>query len=347
MAGWSRDISLALWWEGATLTTRWRCGGVLMGVVVAVVVTGAVIGVVVWQVTTRRRRAGLLPEERDGIAVADIAEFLDEIRVVRRKLTRPDIPAESPAAHYAALTEEERGTAALTDRVVILADLWTLIAGEQLSSIAALLRAGEFVFGIFPLARSVIEHSTAVVWVLDPTCTVEERCARAALAMDRSNEELVTASAHLSSKQNETYKARRGVMRQHRADVVAQFPDGTDLDAHPRSVAGQALMSPTDLVKHFAESAGYDAREWEGIYDYLCAAANHPTLAAFEFFAETSDRGHLPIMSQDFLERLVRAVLAAYLMALQRYAAYCDWDEAAVQELRGRSEELFPDRPRR
>jgi hypothetical protein len=273
----------------------------------------------------------------------EIAAFLDELRQVRRALTRPDIPGDSPAAHYAALAQEERGTAALTDRVVILADLWTLVAGEQIASVAALLRADEYVFGVFPLARSVIEHSTAVVWVLDPTCTAEQRCARAALVMDRSNEELVTASAHLADKTNPTYKARRDEMRRHRDDVQAQFPDGTDLDVHPKSIAGQSLLSPTDLVRHFAEAAGYDPREWEGIYDYLCAAANHPTLAAFEFFGEVSEGGHLPTMSDDFVERLVRAMLAAYLMALQGYAAYCGWDQASVLELRDRSEQLFPD----
>lgn len=273
----------------------------------------------------------------------DIAAFLDEIRVVRRGLTRPDIPADSPAAHYAALAEEERGTAELTDRVVILTDLWTLVGGEQLASMAALLRADEYVFGLFPLARSVIEHSAAVVWVLDPACSVEERCARAALAMDRSNEELVTASAHLADKKNDTYRARRDAMRQHRADVQEQFPEGTDLEAHPKSIAGQALLPPTGLVKHFANSGGYNPREWEGIYDYLCAAANHPTLAAFEFFDEAAEEDHLPIMTEDFLERLVRAVLATYLMALQGYAAYCGWDEGAVQALRDQSQEFFPD----
>lgn len=277
------------------------------------------------------------------MAREDIADFLDEIRLARRGLTRPDIPAESPAAHYAALAEEARGTSALTDRIVILTDLWTLVAGEQLASAAALLRADEYVFGLFPLARSIIEHSTAVVWVLDPTCTVEERCARAALAVDRSNEELVAAAAHLADKKHETYKARREAMRQHRADVEGQFPQGTDLEVHPKVVADERLLSPTELVKHFADAASFDPREWEGIYDYLCAAANHPTLAAFEFFGEVAEEGHLPLMSQDFLERLVRAVLGPYLMALQAYAAYCGWDKSVVQALRDRSQALFPD----
>src|SRR5688572_14547746 len=111
----------------------------------------------------------------------DIAALLEDVRTVRRRLTRPDIPTDSPASHYAALSEESRGSTLLADRVVVLADLWTLVGGEQLASIAALLRAREHAFGVFPLARSVIEHSTAVVWVLDPDCSGEQRGARAAL----------------------------------------------------------------------------------------------------------------------------------------------------------------------
>ena len=277
------------------------------------------------------------------MAAEEIASFLDDVRLARRKLPRADLPLDSMATHYAELALAERGTTAITDRVIVLADLWTLVAAEQLASMAALIRAGEHVFGLFPLARSVVEHSAAVVWVLAPDLSVEQRCARAALAIDRSNEELVTASAHLADKSNETYKARRAAMRELREQVVTEFPDYTDLAASPKTIAGETPVSPTALVRHFAEAAGFNPREWEGIYDYLCAAANHPTLAAFEFFSEEGQSGHLPTMSEDFLDRLIRAVISPCLMALQGYAAYCGWDASIVADLLARSAELFPD----
>lgn len=237
----------------------------------------------------------------------------------------------------------ERGTTALTDRIIVVLDLWTVVAGEQLAAMAAVIRAQEHVFGLFPLARSIIEHSAASVWVLDPDVSPERRCARAALAVDRSNEELVVAAAHLANKQNDVYQERRRAMRDLRAQLLIEFPEGTDLQTTPKVIAGEDLLSPTAAVRAFAEAAGFDPREWEGIYDYLCAAANHPTLAAFEFFGESEeDRRQAPTMSEDFLERLARAVVAPYLMALQGYSAYCGWDASIVDALHVRVTDVLP-----
>jgi hypothetical protein len=270
----------------------------------------------------------------------EIADFLDEVRQTRRQLGTGELPDDSPAAHFAALAVRERGDADLSNHIVLLADLWTLIGGEQLSSLATLIRGDEYAFGLFPLARSVIEHSTATIWVIDPTVSPEQRAARAALAIYRSNQEMVTAAAHLD-KTSDVYKAKKAELRAHRKRINEQFPNGTDLDARAPSVAGEHSLSPTDLVKHFANAAGTDSRQTEGIYDYLCAAANHPTLAAFEFIGSEAE-GHLPTMDDDFLDRLIRTVLGPYLMALQGFAAYCSWDPTGVVAVRTKSENLFP-----
>lgn len=272
-----------------------------------------------------------------------IADLLEEVRRVRHQLARPDITEKSQADVEFVVAEQERATRASAEGVIVLVDLWTLIAAEQLASIAALLRAEEHVYGLFPLARSVIEHSTAVVWLLDPSIAPDERSARAALAIDRSNEALVTAAAHLSDKQNETYKARRATMRDHRAAVNEEFQHGTDLRSSPRTVAGQTLLSPTDLVKHFARVAEANEREWEGIYDYFCAAANHPSLAAFEFFTEVGEGEHQLELADELLERFIRPLLASYLLAIEGYASYCGWDQSAIRQLRERSSRVFPD----
>lgn len=276
-------------------------------------------------------------------ATNEIATFLDNLRAVRRRLARSDVAPDSPAAHFANLATNERGSARVTDRLIVVADLWTLVASEQMASMATIIRASEHAFGLFPLARSVIEHSAAVVWVLDPAVSPERRCARAALSIDRSNEKLVTAAAHLADKSDPTYLARRRTMREFRDEIVSDFPRDTDLNARPKLIAGETPLSPTAMVVHFAEAGGFNSREWEGIYDYLCAAANHPTLAAFEFFGESETTSHLPTMSDDFLDRLMRAVVAPCLMALQGYAAYCGWDPSMVEGLTAQAAALFPE----
>lgn len=272
-----------------------------------------------------------------------IADLLEEVRRVRRQLARPNVAEGSPADVDLVVSERDRGTRASAEGVIALVDLWTLVAAEQLASIAALLRAEDYVYGLFPLARSLLEHSTAVVWLLDPSIEPHERAARGALAIDRSNEALVTTAAHLSDKQNETYKARRAAMRAHRLAVNEEFQDGTDFGSSPKTVAGQPLLSPTELVKRFANVAEENEREWEGIYDYLCAAANHPSLAAFEFFTEAAEGEHQLGIPDELLERFVRPLIASYLLGLEGYAAYCGWDQSAIQELRERSLSLLPD----
>lgn len=165
-----------------------------------------------------------------------IADLLEEVRRVRRQLARPNVTEGSQADIDFVVCERDRGTRASAEGVIALVDLWTLIAAEQLASIAALLRAEEYVYGFFPLARSVIEHSTAVVWLLDLSIAPHERAARGALAIDRSNESLVTTAAHLSDKQNETYKARRAAMRAHRAAVNEEFQHTTPIWAVHRKL---------------------------------------------------------------------------------------------------------------
>ena len=82
----------------------------------------------------------------------------------------------------------------MSDRVVLVGDLWTLIASDQLGAVGTLLRGGE-ILGLFPVLRSSIEHSCAAFWVLDALVSPEVRAARAALVVDRSNEELKKAAA--------------------------------------------------------------------------------------------------------------------------------------------------------
>jgi len=275
--------------------------------------------------------------------ITEIADLLDTIRRVRRSLIQPDLPASSPAAHYASLAKAERGATSLADRVVLVADLWTLISSEQAGGIAALLRADDgLVFSLFPLCRSIIEHSCAVIWVLDPDprTSPENRCARAALFLDRTYEALCAAASHMGGKDSDAYRSQRERLKKHREAMEAEFPHGTDV--RDGRVGGQRLASPTEILEHFGARWG-DPREWRGIYEFLCATATHPGVAALEFFATHPDGGHMPTMSLDFLDRLIRATLAPLLKALEHYAMYCEWNMDALNEAIDRANEVFPD----
>ena len=118
-----------------------------------------------------------------------------------------------------------------------------------------------------------------------------------------------------------------------------------DPGAEPRSagqpIAGEKLPRPTELAERFDERFGR-GREWEGIYDYLCATANHPTLSAFEFFGYSVEVGVTINISDDLLERLLAATLVAFVKALQSYAGYCEWDTTTLDELIDWTNGLIP-----
>jgi hypothetical protein len=268
----------------------------------------------------------------------ELATLCGQAAALRRSLTRSELPETSPAVHFQRLAKNERGESAIADRVVVVADLWTLIAGDQIGGLAPLIRSRE-VFSIFPLCRASIEHSCAVIWVLDPDPAVspEARCARAALAIDRSNVELVTAAAHLGGKSSETYKERRQVMRDFRKAIATQFPDGTNVEEGV--VANEPLAKPTEVMAHFGKNWGV-AREWEGVYDYLCATANHPSVSGFEFVTQT-DEGIYIEMPLHSLELFLRNVLIPFLKAIEHYATYCEWDTAEFDALVDRCNAAF------
>lgn len=258
--------------------------------------------------------------------------------MVRLSLPRPEPAADSPASYFAELARRERGSTKIADQVIVVATLWTLIAGDQLYGLAALIRS-RAVFALFPVLRASIEHSCLSIWVLDPdpTVTPEVRCARAALATERSHEELVNAAAHLGGKQSDVYKEHRRMLKAFRADIAQQFPEGTDIDK--KVIAGQRLASPTEVMHHYGSRWG-DAREWEGIYGYLCATANHPTLAANEFLVATPEglRIDFPLES---LERFLRLALIPYLKALEHYAVFCGWDRSGLAALMVDADQAF------
>jgi hypothetical protein len=270
-----------------------------------------------------------------------LSDFLDGVRGVRRSLAAAELPEDSTASHDLAQCTEVHGSPMPIEGLIAVVDLWTLIASEQLAAAAALIRSGEHVYGLFPLARSVLEHSVAVAWVLDSAVSGEDRAVRAALAIDRSNQGLVTATAHLAG-ESDGYRSQRQNLRRFRKDVTSIWPDGTDFGSTPASIAGQTLLGPGEQVRSFAERSELDPREWEGIYDYLCVAAVHPSLAALEFFSPHPEKGLVPAMSDEVLDKLIRPSLLACLTATTAYASYCAWDRAGVDLLWSTVETVLP-----
>src|SRR5262245_10070181 len=67
----------------------------------------------------------------DPVRQGEYVALLRAVRDARRAIPQTDLEPSSPAAIYREQSLDARGTALIIDRVILVADLWTLIAAEQ------------------------------------------------------------------------------------------------------------------------------------------------------------------------------------------------------------------------
>jgi len=182
-----------------------------------------------------------------------------------------------------------------------------------------IIRSRGSLFSIFPLLRSVLEHSAYVIWALDNQAEMRTRAARAALVAVKSQEILTGAASRIAGKGSETNVAHRKAYRKLREDVATEFE--LDEITDPYTIDGEPLPRITEIIEHFGERWG-DARQWIGVYDYLCGTANHPSFNAYEYFDLEDPTAKLPALSVDGLRRLLSPAMVPYLKALEAGTAY-------------------------
>ena len=220
------------------------------------------------------------------------------------------------------------------DRTLVVADLWTLVASEQIKAAAVMIGEedpGPVLIGLSPLLRSVVEHSAAVAWVLDNQVAGEVRAARAALYYLRGLEDSTKAAAHLGGSGNPSHLEAKKQFRELRKLLAKEFPDSTDLTASPVVIAGEAMPSPSGPVLHYGDRWG-TGNQWKGVYDYLCAAANHPNMLAFELLEDT----------KGLIDRFCQAMVSPYVRALQYFAQYCGFPQAKLTEFVELAQQTWP-----
>ena len=223
------------------------------------------------------------------------------------------------------------GTDEPVRRVIRAVDLWTSIAADQLHGVAVLYEAGDTVFSFFPIMRSVIEHSAACTWILDPSRSSLDRAARAAVVHLESATAVLPAVSHMGGgKGTPQFRAAKAARKRLFAEIKAEFPNETSLD-EPIAVNGVRRASPTDIVAGLGED---DIRrtEWGGIYDFLCCTATHPNLTAFEFYEFGPDGSVSAQADDEFVRRFLRAGCSAYNDALRHVVSYCGWPADAIEE---------------
>jgi hypothetical protein len=256
----------------------------------------------------------------------EVASLLEGARSLRDGMVQPDSAPESPARHDLDAARRALGSDLPVRRGIHCAELWIITASDQLFGLSRLLTDGTTVFSLFPLLRSVIEHGAFGAWVIDDLVSSRVRAARAAVMVLRGQEEKVKAAARMGAKTSGAYQDAKATLSTLREQVTREF---TDVVVSPVSVDGVTIPRPSDVISGFGERWG-DPQQWQGAYDWLCGTANHPSLNGDEFFDVTDPRRPFARISEDLLNRLVRAALVPYLKALEYFVAYMGWDATGI-----------------
>lgn len=257
--------------------------------------------------------------------LADIVQLLKDSEVLRRQILQLT-PAGGSTAEYDLITVERSiGSREPVERVLHLADMWTLIAADHLCGTGVLLQDGSTVIPIFPLLRAVLEHSAWVCWLLDHKQDSMGRATRAALAHLRSDVEMVGVTTNWRS-DNETRRLAKERAKETRLSIVRDFGD---LDPSKPSIHGATVPRPTEVIAHFGACEG-NAGLWEGTYTYLCGTANHPSRNSFEFFEWEVDGRFRMFLTNDFTIRLIRMALTAFVHSLRHTVSYVGGDRASI-----------------
>lgn len=232
------------------------------------------------------------------------------------------------------------------------------IAAGHLGGIAALYRSGQAMFPPLPLARSVLELTAHVMWVLGmPPLTARDILARAYLEEFTSRETAKQAAGRMAPKTSESHQRAKREWVEFRDRVIAVFPetDANQLGGGPvgRAIAGQEFPRPEDCVEEMfdqlhAAVGGITMRQAAGVYGFLCAGT-HPSLFQTRAMRRYVDHGdHLgTILSIDVghLERLLAITVAAYYNALSYTLDFYGMDRAAHDQLTRKIEEIMPGMP--
>jgi predicted AlkP superfamily pyrophosphatase or phosphodiesterase len=145
--------------------------------------------------------------------------------------------------------------------------------------------------------------------------------------------------AHLTGKGSPEHVKARATLTEIRTGLKQEFQ--LAIGDEPE-ILGETLASPTVIVSAVGTITGDGARIWQGIYDYLCAVANHPTLRVFDFVERDAPSASSEV-SDAFLARLARACLAVYLSALDATVHYYGWNANEINEFYDLVHSILPD----
>lgn|GEM_PF-1480057 len=227
------------------------------------------------------------------------------------------------------------------------------IAANHLGGLAVLYRHGEAMFPPVPIARSILELTAHVMWVLgDASGTADDILARAYLEELNSRETAKQAAGRMGSDAHQRAKLEWAKFRDH---VIAVFPETTKSDlgenSNGRLLAGQVFPRPEASVEelfdllHRNAGSSITARQGSGIYGFL-SGGTHPSLYQARQLRRYVDHGDYvsTVLKADVahLERLLTVPIIAHYNALSYTIDFYGLDRSAHDELTNAIDEVLP-----
>lgn len=304
---------------------------------------------------------------RDEIAVvtwlpyADEAQQRFEVLAAAYDACRVSFRELSTASQWEAMP----GSAALKDRATLglhqpplpdkldltisrISHDYLYAASELLSALAALYKAQEVLFAPAVLARSAVEHTAHVMWIIGKSVdSAEDRLARAFLEELAGAEEAKKTAGHLMPKSSPDYRQRAQRFKDIQDDGRKCFDPPLAYNGNRAVLNGVQLPRPHELVisTYLDASPQADAKSAEGVYDFL-SNFTHPTLYATRELFSVDYSGREPTVSvtadEEDHEKLARLAIAPFYAAFKRVTDYHRWDDAPLMTLTKHIDVLLP-----
>ena len=249
--------------------------------------------------------------------------MLAAARSLRTEVFRAAPSADSPATHDLQESQKSLGSRRPVERAVLCGDLWTAIAADHLYGASLVLRDGTTGFGLFPLLRSVVEHCTLAVWVLDERVTAPIRGARAAVCEVRSAEGETASTSHMYGRDSDYFRDARRRLTQIQEEIKSEEAGFAALGL---TVEYGKPPKPTDIVMDYGARLGNPV-VWQGVYDFMCSMATHPNLDAVGLASVTPEGVSTGFtLPSRFIKSLLPYAIRPYLAAISRLGAYMGWE---------------------
>ena len=259
----------------------------------------------------------------------ELSDLLFRCSELRNGLMQKDpAPGSRAALDFSELASLE-GYPEATEQLIRCFDVWTVVTSDQLRGFATIIDSRQSAYAIYPIMRSVIEHSAWICWILYETKTPIQRVARANLALlDTAKRRIETASLIYGTDSDQKATAQEDYVG-IKNDIKKTFNNVT---LEPMSIEGETFPAPMDIVAHLGKILG-DERLWSGVYKQLCGMANHPSLNVLEILKVGASGKHEFNVSRERMVQNVRQTIGPYLRSLLYMCAYMGWETEKLDRM--------------